>query len=201
MMKYILSLSFLLGAFAYAQAQSDWTLTKSDNDITAYTRLEEGHTLKTVRIEAIINSRVEKVVDLLTDHNRTSEWQSGLKTTRLLERFSESEFVIFYEVDLPWPMSDRDFKIHSQVIDESESSVRIKMRSADDYSYPESDDHIRMTELSGYWLVESIAENKVKLTYEFYSDPNGDVPELLINAFAQDTPYRNIQNLRKVLTQ
>lgn len=200
-MKNILILLFLCTIGTSSYAQQDWNLEKSEENITAYTRIKAGTNLKEIKIVTSINTSVLQLADALMDYSNFDKWQGGLQSIKMIDKKSDNETVIHYEVDLPWPMADREFIIRS--IRECASNERciVRMLADNSYTYSSGNEFVRMTELEGFWLIEAEGDNKVSMTYQFYSDPNGDVPEFLVNAFALDTPFKNIQSLKSLLQE
>lgn len=200
-MKFILLyISLFLTVFS-ASAQSDWTSKKGEKDIQSYTRIKPGTSLTEVKIIATIARPLASVADALLDYDNYGNWQGGLKQIKLLEEKSESELLLYYEVELPWPMANREFIMTSRGAYESDTAYRIKMLGDTNNTFSSNEKNVRMTDLEGYWLLEAISDYDTKLTYVFYSDPAGDVPAYLVNAFVLDVPYKNIKSLKAYLTE
>lgn len=57
---------------------------------------------------------------------------------------------------------------------------------------------LRIQDLIGFWLIESL-ENKVKVTQQLYIDPEGSLPNFVINSLLVSGPYKTFLTLRNKL--
>jgi hypothetical protein len=61
----------------------------------------------------------------------------------------------------------------------------------------EKDDCVRVKDFTATWIITPTTNGKYKLHYTFESDPGGDVPSWLVNAFLDVGPFKTIKGMEK----
>ena len=92
-----------------AMAQTGWVLRCERDGIKVYTKKQDNSALKAVKATSIVGASVFTVTDLLLDINNSKKWIYATKRASVLEQISLTEVVYYSEVELPWPISNRDF--------------------------------------------------------------------------------------------
>ena len=64
-------------------------------------------------------------------------------------------------------------------------------------SEPQVSGVVRMPHLKGFYKFQELAPNKVRVTYQVYSDPGGMLPGWLAARSARKLPYKTLTGLRK----
>lgn len=185
----ILSICFL---FSFSQEQ--WVLKEQEDGIRVYTRKTRKSSVKEFKAITVFQASIQSVIDKITDAEGLKHWNYKTTESRLIERVSDKEFIIYMYNNFPWPVKDRDHisKLTLSKIDSS--SVRIDISSLPN-RLPKIEGVIRIEEFSGYWLIEKTV-NGVQVTQQMYGEPKGRVPSLIINATLAKAPLYSFKRLR-----
>lgn len=185
----ILSICFL---FSFSQEQ--WVLKEQENGIRVYTRKTRKSSVKEFKAITVFQASIQSVIDKITDAEGLKHWNYKTTESRLIERVSDKEFIIYMYNNFPWPVKDRDHisKLTLSKIDSS--SVRIDISSLPN-RLPKIEGVIRIEEFSGYWLIEKTV-NGIQVTQQMYGEPKGRVPSLIINATLAKAPLYSFKRLR-----
>ena len=135
--------------------------------------------------------------DLLADIPGYPDWQANVASGKVLKKINENEKYLYYTTDLPWPFDDRDVVVIAKRIKMKNGSLKVTMDSRPDY-IPEKEGFIRMQEITGFWLFVPKPDNKIKVIYQYYGDPAGELPASIINMLIVSGPYDTLTNLRKM---
>lgn len=186
---------------AYADAR--WELEKNDESsgIRVFTRYIEGSDLKEFRGEMRVKSTLTAPVALIEDVRRAPEWVDNCKVTELIEKLKPGEHIAYMINDVPWPVTDRDIIVHSLTTQDSTSkTVRIDMNARTDV-FPENDEFIRITTLSGFWMFTPAADGYIDVIYQVHAEPNGGIPSWLANSIVVDAPYYTLKGMQRLLEE
>jgi len=191
----------LMFGFVYLSAQETgddgWKLAKVKDGITVYTRVPEGYKLKEYKAETIVDAPPERVLHVLTNADRYSDWMSGLKETRLLKSEGDSVFYVYARISVPWPFDDRDEVSRSCIRKDTIPGgyfMPIRLMSG---LAPKVKGVVRMTNGKGYWLMEPLPGGKTRVVHQFIGDPGGSMPAWIVNIFIVDSPYKSLMGLKK----
>ncbi|NOX84478.1 MAG: START domain-containing protein [Chlorobi bacterium] len=185
--------------FGQKTGENGWKLAKVKDGIKVYTRIPEGVRLKEYKAETIVEATPERVLEVLTDADRYSEWMSGIKETKRLKKEGDSAFYIYALLSLPWPFDDRDEVSRSVVMKDTIPGgyfMPIRLVSG---LVPEKKGIVRMTNGKGYWLIEPLPDGKTRIIHQFIGDPGGNIPAWIVNIFLVDSPYKSFLGLRQEL--
>ncbi len=187
----------LFTVFGQETDDNGWKLAKVKDGIKIYTRIPEGSKLKEYRAETIIEATPERILEVLINANRYSEWMSGVKETRYMKNEGDSSFYIYARLSVPWPFDDRDEVSGSVVMKDTIPGgyfMPIRLVSG---VVPEKKGVVRMTNGKGYWLIEPLSGGKTRLVHQFIGDPGGNMPAWIVNIFLVDSPYKSFLGLRQ----
>lgn len=179
------------------QAQETWELKKSENSIEVYVRDIPGTDFKEFKGVAEIKAEPKKVLDLLTDFPQTPKWGYNLNRIQILKKFNPNEFMIYYEVGMPWPLSDRDMVNFVKISRNSNGGGTLTLEASSDYK-EESPDFVRIKEAKGSYEVSEASAGVSRVVYRYYANPEG-IPAWVVNAFITDSPFSTLTKLRKIL--
>ncbi|RZJ65117.1 MAG: lipid-binding protein, partial [Flavobacterium sp.] len=122
MKKYL----FLVLLFAWSSlvfAQADWTLKSAKNGMDIYTKTVSASGLKGIKVKCNLPAKLSQMVALILDVNAGEDWVYGTKSSTLLKKVSPSELYYYSEVDIPWPINNRDFIAHLIVSQDPRTKV------------------------------------------------------------------------------
>lgn len=192
---YIAILGFLF--FTPLFAQKEWKLKKDKNDIKIYTKSIDSSKIKAYKVEMTVKSTIDSVRNIITDGDQLHVWNYKAIDSKLLNKPSQSEYLIWMALDLPWPLRNRDVVISLKLRRITKDALRIDIMAASD-QYAEKEDYLRITFFEGYWLLQQI-DDEVKIIHQMHGDPSGNLPSWFVNSTITRAPYENFLALKERL--
>lgn len=186
----ILSCSFflLLSAFSYDNP-GDWILKKDENGIKVYTRYSPGSNLKEVRVVNTVRSSLSAIVAVLIETKNYPQWIYACGEAQTLKLLNDREQYQYSVTNVPWPFSDRDVVTHLKVEQDSVTGiVMVNCNGTPDY-IPDKEGRVRVQHFQSGYKLTPLDSGMVKVEFELYVDPGGNIPAWLINANIVLAPY------------
>jgi START domain len=181
----------------FAAAQKTWKLISEKDGIYVYTQNLENSKFKAVRAVCTVDCGVAKLAYVLMDVSNTRDWVYATKVCTLLKKMSPTDIYYYSEVELPWPVSNRDFIIRITLTQDQKTKVaRIVAENHPQY-VPEKKNVIRIPKSAGNWILTPLGDGRTKVEYVIHVDPGGSVPAWLVNMLADVGPYSSFTKLKK----
>ncbi len=199
-MQYLSLLLILIITAPYIlHADEEWQLKLEENDIQVFNRPLTDSDFREVKGTTRIKESLSTVVALLNDVDNNEKWVPRSGGATIIEAVSEVENYVRGILYAPWPFRDRDCIVHFHLVqDENTNRVTIKMTGVPDYR-PEERNYVRIPRLNGAWILEPEENGYIKIIYRIHTDPGGNVPAWIVNAFTARTVYRTILNMKLLL--
>lgn len=195
MKKYL----FLVLLFAWSSlvfAQADWTLKSAKNGMDIYTKTVSASGLKGIRVKCNLPAKLSQMVALILDVNAGEDWVYGTKSSTLLKKVSPSELYYYSEVDIPWPINNRDFIAHLIVSQDPRTKV-VTINGPTEPNYlPVKENIVRVNHSNGKWVLTPIKSNLIQIDYTLEVDPGGTIPVWLVNLFATSGPSETFKKMK-----
>lgn len=195
MKKYL----FLVLLFAWSSlvfAQADWTLKSAKNGMDIYTKTVSASGLKGIRVKCNLPAKLSQMVALILDVNAGEDWVYGTKSSTLLKKVSPSELYYYSEVDIPWPINNRDFIAHLIVSQDPRTKV-VTINGPTEPNYlPAKENIVRINHSNGKWVLTPIKSNLIQIDYTLEVDPGGTIPVWLVNLFATSGPSETFKKMK-----
>jgi hypothetical protein len=183
-----------------AAAQEDWKFEYAKDGIDIYTRIVPGSPIYGFKGSSVMNVPIEQVAELISDIPATPQWAPDIKDARVLSKKDDYNMQVYNVLDLPWPVSDRDFVMETKVeMDLSKGKVVIYADALKDPPMPKNDEYVRVTKMQIKYLLEYIDREHTRVTLTGWSDPAGYLPAAIVNFTATKTPYRSLTGMRRIL--
>jgi len=185
---FILVLFLSLPGLALA---NKWTREKSkDGAAEVQSQVQEitiqGKTVDVVEYLASTQTKVKKqkfLAAMMSASNHKVVLQN--KQSRLLDSVSETEWIIYYLFDFPWPMSDADCVVIMR-LEEEENQVTFKLRAAPD-RYPMQDVD-RMTLYDVEYSLQETDDSTSTISIYSKIASSMDAPDFLVNMWFPEGP-------------
>lgn len=178
------------------QAQTNWKLSTEKDGIQIYTGILPNSKLKAVRVLCTVDATATQITALIIDVNSGADWVYETKSSYLLKQVSPTELYYYSEVNLPWPLENRDFISYLKVHQNPLSKVVTIDGPVEADFIPEKKGVVRIRSSVGKWIITPLAASKSKIEYTIQVDPGGSIPTWLINLFATEGPLHVIQKLK-----
>jgi ribosome-associated toxin RatA of RatAB toxin-antitoxin module len=193
---FLLAFVFPLVAF-YSKSSENWKLLKDQKDIKVYSRQIEGTKRVEMRAETNIEANLSCLVAMITDVDYYPKWVYRCTSAKLLNKVSDHEFFYYQTTYLPWPMSNRDMAIHVKITQDKTTGKVIAILKGDPDLIPENKEFVRVRVFEGKWEIKPISPGVLSVKHQFVIDPNGEVPNWLLNMAAVEGPFNTMENMVK----
>ena len=181
----------------FAQGE-DWKLEKEKDGISVYTRQPEGTNIKEFKATVEIQSEIQFLVDMVLDVEEYNQWMDNIKSAEVFQRINDDNFFVYSEINVPWPMTNRDLITKNKVNrDANSGAVHITLKGMEGI-LPEKEGIIRMPEADGFWIFTPQKNGYISVVYQFLGDPGGSIPDWMINMFLVDGPYKSLTNMKRI---
>ena len=172
-----------------------WEHAAQQDGIDVYTRAVAGSGIKEFKGVGEVDADADQILALLRDSDHFNTWFPNTPESKLLKR--EGNVSYQYSVlATPWPISDRDNVLRSVTnVDHEAGVVQISVAAAPD-EYPEHADRVRVRKANGSWRLETLGDNRTRVTFSMHLEPGGGIPQWMINARVVETPLEALANLR-----
>ncbi|KAL7313001.1 hypothetical protein PS15m_008703 [Mucor circinelloides] len=149
---------------AYAHSDlTDWKHIGDKNNTQLYTQAVEGSTLPVMRSEtAFVGSWTpEQICSVIQCFGARKEWDEHFEKGKIVERFSQKEYLIYTQMKSIFPIQSRDFCILTCIESVvATGAIYIGSISVEDELIPENTEHIR-GKLNAYgWALKPITRGK-----------------------------------------
>lgn len=175
----------------------EWVLEKEANGITVYTRTTVGANIKEFKAIMTTTQTMNTLEDLIEKVEDYPNWQENVTTSKLLKQLNPNEQYMHATTNIPWPIKDRDIVMHSKKTIQPNGIVTYTLKSKTEY-LEKSDAFIRITDAKGFWEFAPKNEREIQITYQFYGDPAGNLPDWIINLFIVSGPYTTLMNIKNL---
>ncbi|MCG8670617.1 MAG: START domain-containing protein [Pseudomonadales bacterium] len=194
----LLSSSLFISTHVFADA--DWKLRKDKKGIQIFTREVKGSDFHSFKGIITLDTNLSTLMAVHTDVAYVKEWMKDCDESEMLSELTPTGYTAYFKTNSPWPVKDRDYALQYTIEqDKADLAVKLSFRSAVGL-VPKADDCVRITELEGFWKMEPLGKQQVKVTYQVEADPSGNIPAWLANNFVVDQPYESLQRLRNRVT-
>jgi len=94
---------------------SAWELEYDQDGIKVFTQVIEGSSFKAFRGEVFVETSLRNLVAHHTDIEQMKNWLQDCEESELIQKVSDRDFYIYQRTTAPWPVSDRDYVLHSKI--------------------------------------------------------------------------------------
>ena len=149
----------------------EWILTKNDRlrNIKTYVRLEDGKQFRSFKVEAVLESSMQTLSNVLFDFENYTKWYWETRESRLLQRKSNTDFIIYMVHKAPQGLPDRDVILQGVIEPQSPTkrSLVLKVVALPDF-LPLKPPLIRMPAEDISIKLTPIANDRIQVVTEGY---------------------------------
>jgi len=177
--------------------QLKWHRVTSSDGIAVHQKDHPDRDLPSFRGVGMVNASIYRVLAVLEDTTRHTEWMERCVESRLVKQVEENERIVYNRTAAMWPVADRDVVVQGRMdFDPNTKVVMLHFKSLRRSSVPEVDGVVRMTNLSGHYRLVRKGPDKTHVTFEVDADPGGALPAFLVKWASRDIPIKTIKALR-----
>lgn len=182
-------------------SQEEWKLVKEKEGISVYTRKTELIDFKEFKGITDIDASVSSFLAVITDVDNLTNWVYSVINAKLLKQSSDTLLIYYAESKVPWPFDNRD-AVYKEIIkwDEEKRTLKIDIECLPDY-VKNKENIVRISYAQGYWEVQEVEKERIKITFQMLVDPGGTIPAWLANAFVIDSPFETLKGLKQVIQE
>jgi hypothetical protein len=189
---------FIFFPVTIGTAKAQWELVKDKDGIKVFLKTAAGSKIKEFKGVTNVNSSLDSILAVLYDTQACAEWIHNCSQAARLTDISFYEAYIYQVINFPFPVKDRDLILHTVMTQDPETKdVTIKLNSAPDYVSKTG--NVRIKTSAGYYLLKPLPDGTVEVTWQHYTDPGGGVPAWMVNSLLVDTPFKTLENLKKIV--
>lgn len=193
----VLFVFFLSVSVFQARSQDRWTLIKNEKGIMVYTKSTDTSRIKSVKTVMYLKTSLSSLVALIHDVQNHHNWVYNNEYGEMLEQSSPMMAVCYTQTDLPWPVSDRDVVATIRITQYPVTKeVDIYSESKNNF-FAEKEGFVRIKRFHAIWRLIPEIEGLVRVEYELYIDPAGNIPAWIANMTIKKGPYKTMLNLQK----
>lgn len=186
---------FLFLPFNLLIAQNEgWKLSKQEDNISVFTRNVAQTNLKEVRSVTKMDIAVPDLLEIVNDYSSIEPWRYKVKEMKLLDGDPMGAHYLYFVLDLPIPLSDRDFILQIGIERKVDGRILINFQAVSD-QLPEQKGKVRMNKMEGFWELKPLNSGATEVTYQYLSDPAG-VPAWIVNLFTVNAPFQALAGLK-----
>lgn len=195
----MLSLLFLAIGALPAQTSDGWALKNNKDGVKVYYKTTGD--VQEIKLATTLQTTLDGIMQLFTEVENYPQWGYKVTEARLLKRVSAHEVYYYSRLDFPWPMSDRDLIMHTQVVQDAVTRRVIATSTAVPDYLPANKDVVRIREATTKWILIPRSDGWLDTEYIIHSDPGGDIPDWLVNMAIDVGPRETINSMRKMLNK
>jgi hypothetical protein len=183
MYRIIIILFFLL-KITGVSAQTNWELKNEKSGIKVYTSAVTDSKFKAIKVDCELKASLSQIVKVLLDIKNGPEWLYHTKSCTLIKQVSPDELYYYSEINIPWPVQNRDFVAHLKVRQNPDTKVVTVDGPAVPGFVPLKNGIVRVRSSKG-----------LRVVYTLQLDPGGNLPAWLVNLFAAEGPLKSFEGL------
>lgn len=205
MKNYLFTLILLVVSFSVYPSQLrsiKWKEISNKDGIIVFKPVDYKHDsgLVPIKFKAVINHDIVKVLSVLADENRKTEWMPNLNGIKVLDKKSVEDITVYYRYHAPWPFKDRDFIINNLgTFDPKALIVSVDIKSIKHKTDPANGSTVRGTTYDGYSIIRPEGRGKTIVEMAFLNDFGGYIPKFIVNFVQKNWPYDFMLQLREQL--
>jgi len=181
---------------APALAQS-WEQIDSEAGIVVYKKEVSESGVDVLRGVGVVDAPLPKVLWVLLDYQHGEHWIDRLVRTRVLERRSPHEFVVYRAFKSPPLVSDRDVVYENKATrDPKTGVVTVSAVSVSHEAAPPSVG-VRAKIVKGFYRLTPVAGGATRVEIEALFDPMGALPAWIVNWVQRTWPVNTMKALRR----
>ena len=182
-------------SFFFLFAPTDWQLHKDRDGVQVFTRKTPDKSFKQVKAVMTVDASLSTMTAIIKGGEDTPKWADRLKIYKTLKSLSNTEWYSYAEVSMPWPFKNKDIATKNLLSQDKDKTVNIQVISVPDYT-PKVKDKDRIKKSEGAWIFKPLGKGKTEVTYLFYTEPDGILPQWMVTPLVVNSVYTTMHQLR-----
>lgn len=199
LIQIIVTSFFMLNALNHLIAQDNWILKKAQNDIQVYISQQENNPFVKYKAETIIPAHYIDVYKQVVNFEDNKQFLQSVAALHIIERKPMESFTTYMQLDLPWPVNNRDL-LTQMIVKQEENHFKLISNSISE-PVKEHEDFIRIKNFYEEWHIAHLGENLTSVSVSGWADPGGAIPAWIVNLFVVEEPYAFLKGIKGKLEQ
>lgn len=178
--------------------ENNWKYIKEVNGIKVFHR--KNGQLKDVKLETTFSCKLSTLVEAVTNVEYFSLWIYSLKSVKIIKEHSDGKKELYSIIKMPWPIENRDIVSISKVYQDPTTKEVFLSDISHWKGVPLNEKYIRIKDYYVKWKFTPIKYG-VYGEYIIHADPEGDIPNSVINLLVDEGPVKSITALKKIISQ
>lgn len=171
---------------------------KSDDGVTVYMKDKSVRGLPVIRVRMQIHANIAEVVGVVTDINNSCTWAGRCIESRILKSKSPTRHRVYSRRKGPWPVSDRDFELDSDVkVDRGGKRAIVSFATTKRPMIKPKSGVVRVPVMRGFYKLEWAGDDLTNYEFQVEADPGGWIPTWVYRWTAKSGPFESARNLRR----
>lgn len=179
-------------------AEDTWQLRKNDRGIQVHTRKVAGSPILEYKAVMRVAEPIEKVLAFFEKEQKMPLWFHQCTVSRLVREDSPDGKILYFVLDLPWPVSDRD-AVYMRQRSVDPAGVVTYHLSALPHEIPRKDGIVRIPYLKSFWRFTPLEGGGTEVFFQQHGNVGGNIPAALVNRLAVDIPYSSFRGFVREL--
>jgi hypothetical protein len=181
---------------------SDWEVIAEQDGIVVSRRPVGGRDFPQLRAVGEVPGTPYEVLAILLDVPAQVDWRPDCVESKTVRRIDEWRSIVYTRTDLPWPVSDREAVLASEVtFIDPPSTLRVDFEAVAAPDVERRRGTVRMSRATGFYAIEAIGETRSLVHYEVDADPGGSLPGWLVSMQSKRNPLETLAGLRRRLEE
>lgn len=194
----VVALACSLSLSTVVSAKSNQKVALQKNGITVWEVPVRNSNHLGFKAQATLDASIAQVYATIRDVDEAKKWIPSTKSVSMIaENEKKGDAWLYYVIDMPFPLTDRDLVIKSKISQDARGNVTITNQGIKDKRKPEQKGYVRINKYSGTWDLEKISDKKTRVTLSGHADPRGGIPSWVANMFVTQQPYKMLSNMKK----
>jgi hypothetical protein len=177
-----------------------WQLVTKENGLQIFSQDIPGSQYKAFKGTLTVQASLDKAISLLINPSKCDELYKRCRRSEILDSASKNEKYVYVTYNIPWPYQDRDAVVHATSSrNTDQKTFTLRYVGKPDY-IPKKSGFVRIPELRTSWMLEEKKENELRVTYQTYSDPGGNLIPSLANSSNKKSTMKTLRKIRSLLT-
>jgi hypothetical protein len=189
----------VIGIASADEGTRPWKLDIDKNGIKIYTRPCDRSPINEFEGRCEIDASLYVIGMIMMDFTSYTKWVASCRDLQNLGCKDALHCTLYYVMDLPWPVTDRDAVLNASadlMLDRGRITANIQ--SSPDSAFSGDGKCVRLRSMEIRWVLEKITDNRTRVTFFSWAEPEGNIPAFVANMATGDMPYKTLLGLRKL---
>ena len=188
--------AFALGA--KADDARGWRFVSDSDGVKVSERTDPGSDIASFRGQAKLRGAVLHLLSVLTDDERSPEWQDTVTEGRRLRVLDGLRSQIVYSrTNQPWPIRDRELVMHRTIeVVQPGKAYRVRLVCAPK-AIPANEGVVRVSDCKSSFLLQKLDEQLTYVEAQVRVDPGGATPDWITNMASKNVTRGTLTALQK----